>query len=70
MRIISSDPRLWDPVEHPAIGRDEMAKALRRARKLRAEAFTRAFRAPWSRLHSRIVRLRAPMDFAPIGTCP
>jgi hypothetical protein len=70
MRIIPSVPQLWDPVGSPTIDGDDMAGALHRARKLRAEAFTRAFRAPWSWLHSRIARARAPMDFAPVGTCP
>lgn len=45
-------------------------KVERRARKLRAEAFTQAFGAPWRWARKRIARARAPLDFAPVGTCP
>ncbi len=42
----------------------------RRARKLRADAFAQLLGAPWRWTRERIARVRAPLDFAPIGTCP
>jgi len=70
MNIDSSDHPLGDSLANPAIGWEVVTRMEHRATKLRAEAFARAFRTPWRWLRARIARARAPMDFAPIGTCP
>jgi len=70
MDTVSSDRQLQGSIEYPTLDWDVVVQMQRRARKLRAEAFTRALCAPWVWLKFRIERARAPLDFAPIGTCP
>lgn len=62
----ASGPR--EGVEHPVI--IDWRTVEQRARKLRAEAFAQILGAPWRWTRARIERVRAPLDFAPIGTCP
>lgn len=49
-------------------GELELLEVQRRAQSLRAEVLTRAVCAPWRWLRTRVERLRAPIDFEPIGT--
>jgi len=54
--------------DRPTLDWDVIEAARRRARVLRAQAFVRAFGAPTRWLRKRSERLRAPIDFEPIGT--
>ncbi len=70
MNIVSSDRKLPDTSALTKLDWEIVALAQRRARELRAEAFTRAIFAPWKSIRSRVDRARAPIEFAPVGTCP
>ena len=70
MRVVSSHQPPGRSVGEPKLDWEVVAQLQRRARRLRAEAFTRAFRAPWIWLKSRLERAYAPWDFASDGTCP
>ena len=54
----------------PTIDWEVVEQLQRRARRLRSEAATRALGAPFRRARERVARALAPLDFAPIGTCP
>ena len=70
MKIASSDRGLPETLEPVKLDWEVVAQAQRRARQLRAEAFTHALCAPGRAIQTLIDRARAPIEFAPVGTCP
>jgi hypothetical protein len=70
MKMPSTDRDLPETTEPAKLDWEIVALAQRRARRLRAEAFTRAIYASWRAIRTLIARARAPIEFAPVGTCP
>jgi hypothetical protein len=69
MKTVSSDRELPDTLEPTKLDWEIVALAQRRARRLRAEAFTRAIFALWISIRSRVDRARALIECEPPGTC-
>ena len=59
-----------DGVDRPSFDWEVVEESIRQARRMRAEAFVQLLAAPRNWLRARIERARAPLDFAPFGTCP
>jgi len=70
MRVETTVFGLRKGADRPEIDWVAVEQIQRRARRTRAEVFTQAFGAPWAWIRVRVERARAPLDFAPVGTCP
>jgi hypothetical protein len=69
MKMPSTDRDLPETTEPAKLDWEIVALAQRRARRLRAEAFTRAIYASWRAIRSSVDRARALSECVPVGTC-
>ena len=70
MKMPSSDRDLPETTEPAKLDWEIVALAQRRARRLRAAAFTRAIYAPWRSIRISVDRARTLIARVPVETCP